>query len=118
MCPSARTKVSADMREHPKAPGAIVTAYLRNMDEHTRMRMMELVRGDPKHTVGEAPQRATTEPNHEWTTPQHVEEKREPATAEEKAVTWRVAVEAKVERPITFTAQSEPADHDHVSATG
>jgi len=72
----AEEKVLAYMRKHPKAPGAMILAYLRNADEHTRMRMMELVRGDPKHTVGEALQRATTESTHEWATPQHVEEKR------------------------------------------
>ena len=69
----AEEKVLAYMKKHPNAPGTVVLAYLRNADEQTRTRMMELVRSDPKCTVGEALPRATTDSAHEWTTPQRFE---------------------------------------------
>ena len=54
------------MMAQPRASGRQVLAWLKRADEATRTRVMELVRQEPKHTVGEALPAALQELAHEW----------------------------------------------------
>ena len=65
----AEEKVIAYYRKHPQAPQSVVMAWLRNADEQTRYKVMELVRTKPKHTVGEALTKALHDCSHEWAIP-------------------------------------------------
>ena len=55
------------MMAQPRATGRQVLSWLKRADEATRTRVMELVRQEPKHTVGEALPAAMQELAHEWT---------------------------------------------------
>ena len=54
---------------NPQAQHGFVLSWLRAADEATRTRVMELVRSDPKSTIGEALRAAVPECAHEWTPP-------------------------------------------------
>ena len=53
----------------PNASNAQTLGWVRGADEATRTRVMELVRSDPKRTVGEALSMALQECGHEWAPP-------------------------------------------------
>eukprot|EP00974_Lingulodinium_polyedra_P018019 1745900-Lingulodinium_polyedra.AAC.1 len=57
------------MGRNPQAPHGQIISWLRMADESTRARVMELVRTDPKATIGEAIRIAVTECAHEWMPP-------------------------------------------------
>ena len=68
----AEEKTHTFMFRHPQASGVTVTQWLRVADEATRTRVMELVRTEPQHTVGEAFKAALHECAHEWAIPKAV----------------------------------------------
>ena len=64
--------------KHPRASATTVLGWLRQADECTRTRVMELVRAEPKRTIGEAFPLALAECAHEWTIPRDSDNRHSP----------------------------------------